>query len=148
MCTSVMRPQIHAVAQCPIPSAVECTAKVQWPNGQILSHRASSASGFDLCHSAVRGDPVTLFTARQGLRVEVQAGSSRWYGGVLSRPLKMCDNGNVQWEVFKEGNGKAVKVEVGVAPCNPLMRVSRGRVTAQLVGAVGVGFKGEQNIWC
>lgn len=141
-----------------------CTAKVQWPNGQLLSHRASFASGFDLCHSAVSGDPVTLFTARQGLRVEVQAaGSSRRYSGVLSRPIRMCDNGNVLWEVLKEGGSKGksrrsikgkskgrrkrnskgseVEVEVGVADCDPPMWVSRGQVSAQVTYALGAELK-------
>ncbi len=65
---------------------------MEWPNGQTIRHRASPAHGYDLCYSARPGDPVTLFTARQGLRVI--AGPMEL--GVLVRPLWLSQDG-VMW---------------------------------------------------
>ncbi len=68
---------------------------MEWPNGQLLHHHASPRDGYDLCYSARPGDPVTLFTARQGLRVAVVRGGAQ---GVLVRP-KGVSQGDIMWQV-------------------------------------------------
>ncbi len=70
---------------------------MHWPSGQLLPHRASPIDGYDLCYSARPGDPVTLFTARQGLRVELGQGIR----GVLVVPLELHDDG-VVWRVIAD----------------------------------------------
>ncbi len=69
---------------------------MKWPNGQLLHHRASPASGYDLCYSARPGDPVTLFTAREGLRVKMVEGGEE---GVLVEPIQVFPGNVVEWYV-------------------------------------------------
>ncbi len=67
---------------------------MQWPNGQLLHHHASPAFGCDLCYSARPGDPVTLFTAREGLGVATTDGVL----GMLVRPERIRGHA-VLWQV-------------------------------------------------
>ncbi len=72
---------------------------MRWPDGQLVHHRASPIDGYDLCYSARPGDPVTLFTARQGLRVEMGVGVR----GTLDKPLRLRDH-SVEWNVISDEN--------------------------------------------
>ncbi len=71
---------------------------VKWPNGQMLRHFASLVFGCDLCYSARPGDPVTLFTAREGLKVETTAAGGASVPGVLVRPERIRGHA-VLWQV-------------------------------------------------
>ncbi len=73
--------------------------QVQWPNGQLLHHRASPNNGYDLCYSARPGDPVTLFTAREGLGVDLGGGVK----GTLRTPSCLYNDG-VEWLVTTDHN--------------------------------------------
>lgn len=84
----------------PAPSPTGVWLPVQWPNGQTVRHRASPDHGYDLCYSARPGDPVTFYTARQGLRVQPKYGGAQ---GVLVRPDRV-DSDGVWWMVVFEGS--------------------------------------------
>ncbi len=71
---------------------------MDWPNGISARHHASPVDGYDLCYSARPGDPVTLFTARQGLRVQMADVDDYHGSGVLLKPVAVSADG-VVWSV-------------------------------------------------
>ncbi len=83
---------------------------MQWPNGQLMHHRACPAHGYDLCYSAQAGESVTLFTAREGLRVRMYGGGEE---GVLVQPMEVspASGGGVVWLVdFSGGDRDGMKL--------------------------------------
>ncbi len=70
-----------------------------WTNGTTVRHHASPANGYDLCYSARPGDPVTLFTARQGQRVHIAGVDKSKGSGVLLRPQAVLSGYGVVWSV-------------------------------------------------
>ncbi len=90
-----------------------------WPNGQRVWHRTSPAHGYDLCYSARPGDPVTLFTAREGLKVETTAaGGARVLLGVLVRPEGIRGQA-VLWQVKLLGFANTVTYAVEASESTP-----------------------------
>ncbi len=111
-----------------------------WPNGQRLWHRTSPAHGYDLCYSARPGDPVTLFTAREGLKVETTAaGGARVLLGVLVRPERVHSEA-VLWEVKLSAFANTITYAVGLSRSTPEsgspdateLRVSAGGIGTRL----------------
>ncbi len=97
---------------------------MQWPDGKLLHHRASPAHGYDLCYSARPGNPVTLLTARQGLRFTAQSVEL----GVLLRPVATCSDGFVVWtwaNAMEARHTGAVIVETVPRPASEEVRVGR-----------------------
>ncbi len=80
---------------------------MEWPNGQMLHHYACPIGGYDLCYSARPGDPVTLFTAREGLKVATSDGVL----GVLVRPERVHGQA-VLWQVKLSGFANTVTYAV------------------------------------
>ncbi len=107
-----------ALNNLPAPGCVP----VKWRNGQRLWHRASPASGYDLCYSAWVHDPVTLFTAREGLQVETTAaGGARvlvHHVGELVRPEGIRGNA-VLWQVKFSGFANTVTYAVEASQSTP-----------------------------
>ncbi len=109
---------------------------MEWPNGQLVRHSASPVLGYDLCYSARPGSPVTVYTARQGLKVHL-GGTSE---GVLERPLEVQAHWGVTWAVSILG-GTGVEsqtvVLVGFRESKPALWVSldpSGHVRRSTVG--------------
>ncbi len=77
---------------------------MRWPNGQLLHHRACPTHGYDLCYSAQPGESVTLFTARDGLRVRMVNGGEE---GVLVQPVEISPaSDGVVWRVVFSGGDR------------------------------------------
>ncbi len=83
---------------------------VLWPSHQLARYRASTQHGFDLNHAARPGEPVSVHTARQGVRV-TRGRDWKWGGqdgggrtGVLVRPAELGSEG-VMWVVQWDDGG-------------------------------------------
>ncbi len=110
---------------------------VEWPNGQLLHHRASPINGYDLCYSAWPGDPVTLFTARQGLRVDLGGGVR----GTLDVPMR------VYWGIARWGVEWRVATDAAVGYQYYLLRTHDSeRLARDLVPGAGPPFSGTLEV--
>ncbi len=83
---------------------------VLWPSHQLARYRASTQHGFDLNYAARPGEPVSVHTARQGVRV-TRGRDWKWGGqdggrrtGVLVRPAELGSEG-VMWVVQWDDGG-------------------------------------------
>ncbi len=107
---------------------------VQWPNGQLMHHRASPADGYDLCYSARPGDPVTLFTARRGLKVDMGGGVK----GTLHKAMRLHKDG-VEWYVVSDD-------KVAGCRCHTYLVKSHGSERLLADGPGGSPFSGTLEV--
>ncbi len=119
-------------------SAIAGYVAALWPNYRLARYCAAPQYGFDLNHAARPGEPVSVHTARQGVRV-TRGRDWKWGGqdgggrtGVLVRPVSLEPKW-VTWEVeWCDGSRSCYRVghntwdlQVGLCWCTSRLQQHR-----------------------